>query len=1179
MKISNKYINTMYDKFARMLGVILLAAMMTTTMVAGIAPLNLLSLSNFVILAGSTVTGVPPVTITGNVGLSPAAGSYITGFDGSNVVGTLYVVDASGPSGSVINSTLLQTAKSDLTTAYTEAANRTPVPTGAFLNPGGSNIGGLNLAPGLYKFTGAANITGADVTLTGNATDVWIFQIGSSLNLGSGIKIILAGGAQASNIFWQVGTSATLGTYSVFKGTILADQSISFGTGASMDGRALAFSAAVTMASGVTTVRATSTASPIFSANHYQVTYGNVANFTSKIDTVIVTNTGGADLVITNVTSSNSVFSVNTTSGTITPGGTKQFMITYSPLSNGYQTSNIIFSHNAAKPRDTIAVNGNGNSPIATVTPSTINFGSVVSGLNKKDSVTVSNSGSANLVVTSITSSNSYFAVTPATGTIAPGASMKFYILYSPLTDGAQAGKLIFNHNAIKPKDTVSVSGNGLAPKFLANVSSVNFGNVRKGIQKTDSVIISNTGTSNLLITSVTSSNVVFAVTPTNATIIPGGTLKYYFTYAPLADGLLTGSIVFTHNAANPKDTITVSGTGISSKFAVTPMEVNFGDVVNGTTKTETVTVTNSGTADLIISSFVSTNTTFTLTALNATIAPGASRIFNVTFTPLVSGIQDGWIRFNVNSTTTKDSIHVTGTGIGNPVFASFSVNPLSLVFGSVVSGTTKKDSIVVTNSGTANLIILSAKSSNKFYTIDLGTGVVEAGTSRKFYVNFSPLSMSVQNGYIAFHHNATNPRDTLYLAGNSSGSDLSPKFTVNRSNLDFGNVRVKTTKQLSVYVTNTGVSDLIISDIASSSPFYSITPIIGTIVPNASQEFFITFAPQVQGKVSANIDFDHNVGNSIITVTGTGIDTIGVNTIRAARDLPIGTLVIVEGVVTRTMGDYTRIQDATGGLTLFQVSGQFHSNVQNAEIAMGDKVRIEGRISEHDFLKVINTTDLVGFLRLSRANPLPASAVLSLVQVALTGEQYESCMIRVNNLTVDSDSDVVFQTPKIYQNTDISDKTNTVVIRIGKNTNTRMGGMPFYSKLATFEGVLGQATANLVCGYQLTPVLSTDLRFSPLGVMSPIAGNQSSLSDNYPNPFSTSTTIQYSIDKPDVVTLKVFTMLGREVATLVSEMQDAGNHTATFTRDDASNLGSEMYMYRLEVGTLVTAKQMILVK
>jgi len=241
------------NRLANFLLTLLIICFTNVSITHSIPTLNLKSTSNFTILAGSLVTGLSPISIVGNVGLSPATGSNITGFDGSNVDGILYVVDATGPAGSVINANLLQTAKSDLTTAYNDAAGRTPVPTGPFLNPGSGNLGGLTLVPGLYKFTSDCQITGSDLTLTGNSTDVWIFQIGTSLNLGSGTKIILAGGAKASNIFWQVGSSATLDTYSYFKGTILADQSISLGTGATIDGRVLAFTGAVTMQSGVKT--------------------------------------------------------------------------------------------------------------------------------------------------------------------------------------------------------------------------------------------------------------------------------------------------------------------------------------------------------------------------------------------------------------------------------------------------------------------------------------------------------------------------------------------------------------------------------------------------------------------------------------------------------------------------------------------------------------------------------------------------------------------------------------------------------------------------------------------------------------------------------------------------------------------------------------------------------------
>lgn len=240
---------------ARLLSAMFTAALMVpaTALSQSPASVNLGSTANFAVLAGSLVSNIPSSAITGDIGLSPAAGSYVTGFGLLEVTGTVFTVDATGPAGSVTAASILTAAQGDLTIAYNNARDRMPVPVDSFLNPGSGNIGGSTLAPGLYKFTGAAEITGLDLTLTGGATDVWIFQIATDLNVGSGIQIILAGGAHAANIFWQVGTSATLGTTSVFKGTIMADQSISLNTGARLDGRALARIAAVTLASNAIT--------------------------------------------------------------------------------------------------------------------------------------------------------------------------------------------------------------------------------------------------------------------------------------------------------------------------------------------------------------------------------------------------------------------------------------------------------------------------------------------------------------------------------------------------------------------------------------------------------------------------------------------------------------------------------------------------------------------------------------------------------------------------------------------------------------------------------------------------------------------------------------------------------------------------------------------------------------
>jgi hypothetical protein len=193
---------------------------------------SLAGASNLAVLAGSGVTNTGATTITGDLGLSP--GTSVGGFPPGILNGILHINDA-----------IANQAKLDLTAAYNDAAGRTSTEIVTL----SGNIGGLTLTPGLYKSTSSLAISSGDLTFDakGNANAVFIIQIASALTVTPARKVILAGGALASNIFWQVGSSATFGTTSVMKGNIIVMQSISFNTGASLDGRALARTGAITM--------------------------------------------------------------------------------------------------------------------------------------------------------------------------------------------------------------------------------------------------------------------------------------------------------------------------------------------------------------------------------------------------------------------------------------------------------------------------------------------------------------------------------------------------------------------------------------------------------------------------------------------------------------------------------------------------------------------------------------------------------------------------------------------------------------------------------------------------------------------------------------------------------------------------------------------------------------------
>lgn len=237
-----------------------------STFAASPSVVNLGTAGNYTILSKTGISTTGVTSVVGDIGVSPVAATAITGFGlilpsassfstSALVSGKVYAPGYANPTPAN-----LTTAISDMQTAYTSAMGQAPTVT----ELGAGNIGGLTLVAGVYKWGTGLTIP-TDVTLSGSANDVWIFQVAENLNLSSAKKIILSGGAKANNIFWVVGGQTTIGATAVFNGNILDQFAIVLNTGAILNGRALA-QTAVTLDSNVVSASASSEATPAIPA-------------------------------------------------------------------------------------------------------------------------------------------------------------------------------------------------------------------------------------------------------------------------------------------------------------------------------------------------------------------------------------------------------------------------------------------------------------------------------------------------------------------------------------------------------------------------------------------------------------------------------------------------------------------------------------------------------------------------------------------------------------------------------------------------------------------------------------------------------------------------------------------------------------------------------------------------
>lgn len=392
-----------------------------------------------------------------------------------------------------------------------------------------------------------------------------------------------------------------------------------------------------------------------------------------------LTNTGGSSLNVTQVTVTGAGISVSGLSLplTLAAGQSQAFSVTFTPQSAGSVSGNLAIANTGSTPTVNVALSGGSQTAgVLTPSPSSLNFGSVQLGSNQALPETLTNTGGSTVTVTQVNPTGTGFSVSGLSLPLilVAGQSLAFNVTFTPSSAGNSSGNLAIISDASNSLLNVSLSGNGLAPGALTpNPSSLSFGNVQVGNNGQLSETLTNTGGVNVNISQATITGTGFSMSGWAPLVLtPGQHYSFTVTFAPPATGNDSGNVAIVSNASNPNLSIPLSGTGTpvpQGQLAVTPTNMNFGNVIVGTNAQLTGTLSASG-ASVTVNSDTLNNSAFVLSGLSSypiVILAGQQVQFLVTFTPPATGVTSGSLSFVSNASNSPTVESLTGTGTPPP--------------------------------------------------------------------------------------------------------------------------------------------------------------------------------------------------------------------------------------------------------------------------------------------------------------------------------------------------------------------------------------------------------------------------------------------------------------------------------------------------------------------------------
>lgn len=491
-------------------------------------------------------------------------------------------------------------------------------------------------------------------------------------------------------------------------------------------------------------------------------------------------------------------------------------------------------------------------------------FGNVDINTTLTKTLTIANTGNTDLAITSISYPSGYTG-DYASGTIPPNGTQAVLVTFAPIAGTTYNGTITVSSDKTSGTNTASATGVG-ATRIISLSSALSFGSITTGQTATLSATISNTGDVPLVVSGVTYPT-GFSGNYSGSTIAAGGSTSFNVTFSPTLVQAYSGSINFTSNKTSGTSTLAVSGTGTASATKIVQLSGNmaFGSVLDGTTLTKALTITNSGNATLAVTD-VTLPSGYDSDWTAGDILAGASQIANITFSPVAATTYNGDVTVVSDATGGTDTKAITGTGVA-PTTKVIALSG-DMAFGNVTINTTVTRTLTITNTGTALLTVTSITYPTGFTGAFSGT--IAPGASHDVSVVFAPTLVQSYSGTITVASDKTSGTNTVSASG--AGVNAVTKVIGVTGDLSFGNVQKNHTQQRTFVISNTGTSDLAVTNITCPTGF-STDITTATITPGGNQSVVLTFAPGSAGQYGGTITVasDKTAGVNTIMCSGTG--------------------------------------------------------------------------------------------------------------------------------------------------------------------------------------------------------------------------------------------------------------------------------------------------------------------